>query len=103
MEIFLFLFLMYLGYERYKKVTRRMRRLEKQVKGENVMSQLVKNLVNQEVRIHFEEELSATVWTILAVDEDWLEIERVDKKGNRFRELVRIDDIKNIELEGVGM
>lgn len=100
MEFLLILGIIFFGYEKFNKLNRRIRQLEKKIKGGKDMSQLVKNLVNQEARFYFGEAFeSAYIWKILAADDDWLEIEREDKKGNRTRKLVRVDDIKSIELD----
>lgn len=94
------LLMVYLG--KFKQLKRKVNRLEKNIKGETAMSQLIKNFLHQSVQIRVEDSFlgDAYIWKILEVDDDWVKIQRTDKKGKTITMLVRIDDIKSIELKG---
>lgn len=94
-------FIFWLFYaDKHKKLQRKLNRLEKRNMGENQMSQLIKNMVNKSGKIYFDSELQTVyAWTILEVDEDWVKLQRTDKKGKVFTKIVRLDDIKSIDVE----
>lgn len=98
--IFAFILSLYYG-GKIKKLKRQMKRLEKSNEGDTFMSQLIKNMVNKSGKIYFDSEVLGTVyeWTILEVDGEWVKIQRMDKKGKIFTKIVRIDDIKSIDIE----
>ncbi|MGT2911279.1 aspartyl-tRNA synthetase [Streptococcus cameli] len=62
------------------------------------MSQLITKLINQNVQVSFYSELESYVWTVLEVDEDWVKLTKSTKKGKVTTRLVRVDDIRTIEL-----
>lgn len=95
-------FIFWLFYaDKHKKLQRRLNKLERRSKGENQVSQLIQKMINQVAKINFDSSFEAAyTWTILESDEDWVKLERADKKGKVFTKIVRLDDIKSIDIEG---
>ena len=95
-------FVIWLLYvDKIKKLQRRLNKLERRSKGENQVSQLIQKMINQVAKIYFNSSFDVTyTWTILEADEDWVKLERTDKKGKVFTKIVRLDDIKSIDIEG---
>ena len=92
------LFLSIMG--KFKRLQSKVKRLDKKVKGENQMSQLIQKMLNQVAKITFDSSFeTAYTWTILEVDDDWVKLQRTDKKGKVFTKIVRLDDIKSIDIE----
>lgn len=91
------LFLIYTGSEKkIKGLNRRIRRLEKQVKGNQDMSRLLEELKGQTATV-----LVSGVgfeYEILDIDEDWVKLSRENKKKEKETKLVRIEDIQGIQL-----
>lgn len=98
------LVLYYSGYlEKIKKHERKIKTLERSMKGENKMSKLINDLIGEECIIKSEEALFAMSdmtmkCEIIDVDDEWVKISFVDKKGNSITKIIRIDSIENIEL-----
>ena len=92
-----FLVLFYTSSEKkIKRLNKRIRRLEKQVKGNQDMSRILEELKGQTATVTvsgvgFEYE-------ILDIDEDWVKLSRENKKQQRETKLVRIEDIQGIQL-----
>ena len=92
-----FLIIIYASSEKkIKRLNKRIRRLEKQVKGNQDMSRLFEELKGQTVTVMvsgvgFECE-------ILDIDEDWVKLSRENKKKEKETKLVRIEDIQGIQL-----
>ena len=79
-----------------KKLNKHIKRLEKQVKGNQDMSRLLEELKGQTATVTvsgvgFEYEN-------LDIDEDWVKLTRVNNKQQRETKLVRIEDIQGIQL-----
>ena len=75
---------------------RRIRRLEKQVKGNQDMSRILEELKGQTATV-----LVSGVgfeYEIIDIDEDWVKLTRVNHKQQRETKLVRIEDIQGIQL-----
>ena len=91
------LFLIYTGSEKkIKRLNKRIKRLEKQLKGNKEMSRLLEELKGQTATVTvsgvgFEYE-------ILDIDEDWVKLTCVNNKQQRETKLVRIEDIQGIQL-----
>lgn len=92
-----FLVIFYTSSEKkIKRLNKRIRRLEKQVKGNQDMSRLLEELKGQTVTVivsgvGFEYE-------ILDIDEDWVKLSRENKNKEKKSKLVRIEDIQGIHL-----
>ena len=82
--------------KKIKRLNKRIRRLEKQVKGNQEMSRLLEELKGQTATVivsgvGFECE-------ILDIDEDWVKLSRENKKKDKEIKLARIEDIQGIQL-----
>ena len=73
------------------------------IKGDNVMSKLINDMVGKKCVVKSDAGLELIAnneieCKILEADEDWLKIEYVEKKGNTVTILLRIDDIERVEI-----
>ena len=91
----LFLLIVYASSEKkIKGLNRRIRRLEKQLKGNQEMSRLLEELKGQTVSIRLNG--FGSNWEIVDFDEDWVKLSRVIKQ-HRVTKLVRIEDVELIQ------
>jgi hypothetical protein len=91
------LFLIYTGSEKkIKGLNRRIRRLEKQLKGNQEMSRLLEELKGQTVTVTVNG--FRTEYEIMDIDEDWVKLSREINKQQRETKLVRIEDIQGVQL-----
>ena len=89
------LLLIYAGSQKkIKKLQRRIRSLEKKLKGETEMSRLIVELKGEKVKLVVNG--SNKNYQILDVDEDWVKAVSLDKKQNT--QLIRIEDIQGVQL-----
>ena len=92
-----FLVIIYASSEKkIKRLNKRIRRLEKQVKGNQDMSRLLEELKGQTATV-----LVSGVgfeYEILDIDEDWVKLSRENKKKEKETKLVRIEDIQDVQL-----
>lgn len=92
-----FLVIIYASSEKkIKRLNKRIRRLEKQVKGNQDMSRLLEELKGQTVTV-----LVSGVgfeYEILDIDEDWVKLSCENKKKEKETKLVCIEDIQGIQL-----
>lgn len=92
-----FLLIFYASSEKkIKRLSKRIRRLEKQVKGNQDMSRLLEELKGQTVTVTVDG--FGAEYEILDIDEDWVKLTRVNNKQQRETKLVRIEDIQDIQL-----
>ena len=103
MEVFLWIAFVYLLFsylsdrKKVKQLQVRVKKLQKNTKGENQMSILLKELVGRKAKIRFDEEfLTMYEYTILAVDEEWVKISREFAEGKIETKLVRVDNIVDL-------
>ncbi|MFZ1759330.1 hypothetical protein ACPC58_00110 [Streptococcus sp. VTCC 12905] len=103
MEVFLWIAFVYLllsylsDRKKVKQLQVRVKKLQKNTKGENQMSVLLKELVGRKAKIRFDEEfLTMYEYTILAVDEEWVKISREFAEGKIETKLVRVDNIVDL-------
>lgn len=93
-----FMLCLYYG-DKLTKLERKVKKVEQKAKGEHTMSQLLQGLINQKVTIVLDAVFqSDATYRILAVDEDWVKVQQTDKKGKVTTTILRVDDIKRIEL-----
>ena len=89
------LLLIYAGSQKkIKKLQRRIRSLEKKLKGETEMSRLIVELKGEKVKLVVNGSIKN--YQILDVDEDWVKAVSLDKKQNT--QLIRIEDIQGVQL-----
>ena len=92
-----FLVIVYASSEKkIKRLNKRIRRLEKQVKGNQDMSRLLEELKGQTVTVTVNG--FGTEYEIIDIDEDWVKLSRETNKQQRETKLVRIEDIQDIQL-----
>lgn len=82
--------------KKIKGLNRRIRRLEKQVKGNKEMSRLLEELKGQTVTVTVNG--FGAEYEIMDIDEDWVKSSRDTIKQQRETKLVRIEDIQDIQL-----
>ena len=82
--------------KKIKGLNRRIRRLEKQVKGNKDMSRLLEELKGQTVTVTVNG--FGTKYEIMDIDEDWVKLTRVINKQLSETKLVRIEDIQGVQL-----
>ena len=92
-----FLVIIYASKEKkIKRLNKRIRRLEKQVKGNQEMSRLLEELKGQTVTVTVNG--FGTEYEIMDIDEDWVKLSRDTINQQRETKLVRIEDIQDIQL-----
>ena len=92
-----FLVIFYTSSEKkIKRLNKRIRRLEKQLKGNQDMSRLLEELKGQTVTVTVNG--FGTEYEIIDIDEDWVKLTRVNHKQQGETKLVRIEDIQGIQL-----
>ena len=92
-----FLILIYTDSEKkIKRLNKRIRRLEKQVKGNQDMSRLLEELKGQTATVTVDG--GGFEYEIIDIDEDWVKLTRVNNKQQRETKLVRIEDIQDVQL-----
>ena len=92
-----FLVIIYASSEKkIKGLNRRIRRLEKQVKGNQDMSRILEELKGQTATVTVNG--FGTEYEIMDIDEDWVKLTRVNHKQQGETKLVRIEDIQGIQL-----
>lgn len=82
--------------KKIKGLNRRIRRLEKQVKGNKEMSRLLEELKGQTVTVTVNG--FGAEYEIMDIDEDWVKLSREINKQQRETKLVRIEDIQGVQL-----
>ena len=82
--------------KKIKRLNKRIRRLEKQVKGNQDMSRLLEELKGQTVTVTVNG--FGAEYEIMDIDEDWVKLSRDTIKQQRETKLVRIEDIQDIQL-----
>ena len=91
------LFLIYTGSEKkIKRLNKRIKRLEKQLKGNKEMSRLLEELKGQTVTVTVNG--FGTKYEIMDIDEDWVKLSCDTINQQRETKLVRIEDIQDIQL-----
>ena len=98
------LVLCYASYPgRVKRLEATMKKIERQQKGENVMSKLISELILKECKIKTEDALQLVGSTellchVLDADDEWIKVSFTDKKKNQITKLLRIENISEIEI-----
>jgi len=93
-------FMFYLYHtQRVKKLENKIKRIEQKQKGNKEMSRLLKELIGKTPKI-FGQVFGTDNWEVVDVDEEWVKLRRVDKKGKEKFKLQRIEDIQTVEFDG---
>ena len=95
------LVIMYYIYhsQKVKKLENKIKRIEQKQKGNKEMSRLLKELIGKTPTI-VGEVFGTDNWEVVDVDEEWVKLRRVDKKGKEKFKLQRIEDIQTVEFDG---
>ena len=95
------LVIMYYIYhsQKVKKLENKIKRIEQKQKGNKEMSRLLKELIGKKPTI-IGQVLGTHNWEVVDVDEEWVKLRRVDKKGKEKFKLQRIEDIQTVEFDG---
>ena len=85
------------SFSKLKRMRRRIKTLEKNRKGEKKMSRFLKEMIGKKPMIT-SELIGTNDWLVVDVDEDWVKLSKTDKKGQKKTKLMRIEDIRSVEL-----
>ena len=100
MDFFPFLVLIYLSQsQKIKRLEKRLKVIERKEKGNTDMSRLLKELIGKTPTI-IGQVFGTDNWEVVDVDEEWVKLRRVNKKGKEKFKLQRIEDIQTVEFDG---
>lgn len=93
-----FFVLLYIGLPtKVKRLESDNRKLKNLIKGDTAMSKMLKELEGTTCKMTIENGLNAVVnCEVICVDDDWMKIEEISKKGARKPRIIRIDNIVEI-------
>ena len=98
--LFPFLVLIYMSQsKKIKRLEKRLKVIERKEKGNIEMSRLLKELIGKTPKI-FGQVFGTDNWEVVDVDEEWVKLRRVNKKGKEKFKLQRIEDIQTVEFDG---
>ena len=95
------LVIMYYIYhsQKVKKLENKIKRIEQKEKGYTDMSRLLKEMIGR-TPVIVGQLFGTDNWEVVDVDEEWVKLRRVDKKGKEKFKLQRIEDIQTVEFDG---
>ena len=95
------LVIMYYIYhsQKVKKLENKIKRIEQKQKGNKEMSRILKELIGKTPTI-VGQVFGTDNWEVVDVDEEWVKLRRVNKKGKEKFKLQRIEDIQTVEFDG---
>ena len=95
------LVIMYYIYhsQKVKKLENKIKRIEQKQKGNKEMSRLLKELIGKKPTI-VGQVFGTDNWEVVDVDEEWVKLRHVNKKGKEKFKLQRIEDIQTVEFDG---
>ena len=85
--------------KKIKKLENKIKKLERKEKGNIEMSRILKELIGKKPTI-VGQVFGTDNWEVVDVDEEWVKLRRVDKKGKEKFKLQRIEDIQTVEFDG---
>lgn len=86
--------------KKIKKLENKIKKLErKKEKGNAEMSRLLQEMIGKEPIITGVY-IGPDNWEVVDVDEEWVKLRSVDKKGKEKFKLQRIEDIQTVEFDG---
>ena len=85
--------------QKVKKIENKIKRIEQKEKGNTDMSRLLKELIGR-TPVIVGQLFGTDNWEVVDVDEEWVKLRRVDKKGKEKFKLQRIEDIQTVEFGG---
>ena len=88
------------------KIEAKIKKIERLSKGDKNMSQILAKLKNKKCKLVSDEFLEMKLnreyeCTIIDVDDEWLKITLIDKKGINKTHILRIENIERVELDAV--
>ncbi|MGX4599501.1 hypothetical protein [Faecalimicrobium sp. JNUCC 81] len=86
-----------------KKLENKVKKLERNQKGDCEMSNIINSLIGKKCKIKTEDGLlfggnGEVNFLILEADDEWIKLSYIDKKHGTKIRVIRIDSISNIEL-----
>ena len=85
--------------QKVKKIENKIKRIEQKEKGNTDMSRLLKELIGR-TPVIVGQLFGTDNWEVVDVDEEWVKLRRVNKKGKEKFKLQRIEDIQTIQFDG---
>ena len=85
--------------QKVKKLENKIKKFERKEKGNTDMSRLLKELIGR-TPVIVGQLFGTDNWEVVDVDEEWVKLRRVDKKGKEKFKLQRIEDIQTVEFDG---
>ncbi|VJR83690.1 Uncharacterised protein [Streptococcus pneumoniae] len=85
--------------KKIKKLENKIKKLERKEKGNAEMSRLLQEMIGKEPIITGVY-IGPDNWEVVDVDEEWVKLCSVDKKGKEKFKLQRIEDIQTVEFDG---
>ena len=85
--------------EKIKKLEKKIKKLERKEKGNIEMSRLLQEMIGKKPIITGAY-IGPDNWEVVDVDEEWVKLRSVDKKGKEKFKLQRIEDIQTVEFDG---
>ena len=85
--------------QKVKKLENKIKRIEQKEKGNTDMSRLLKEMIGR-TPVIVGQLFGTDNWEVVDVDEEWVKLRRVNKKGKEKFKLQRIEDIQTIQFDG---
>jgi len=85
--------------QKVKKLENKIKRIEQKEKGNTDMSRLLKELIGR-TPVIVGQLFGTDNWEVVDMDDEWVKLRRVDKKGKEKFKLQRIEDIQTIQFDG---
>jgi len=85
--------------QKVKKIENKIKRIEQKEKGNTDMSRLLKEMIGR-TPVIVGQLFGTDNWEVVDVDEEWVKLRRVNKKGKEKFKLQRIEDIQTIQFDG---
>ena len=85
--------------KKIKKLENKIKKLERKEKGNAEMSRVLQEMIGKKPIITGAY-IGPDNWEVVDVDEEWVKLRSVDKKGKEKFKLQRIEDIQTVEFDG---
>jgi len=85
--------------KKIKRLEKRLKVIERKEKGDIDMSRLLQEMIGKKPIITGVY-IGPDNWEVVDVDEEWVKLRSVDKKGKEKFKLQRIEDIQAVEFDG---
>ena len=85
--------------KKIKRLEKRLKVIERKEKGDIDMSRLLQEMIGKKPIITGVY-IGPDNWEVVDVDEAWVKLRSVDKKGKEKFKLQRIEDIQTVEFDG---